>query len=119
MTAGAASSCPGTAFSAFVLMNPNLMSSFLITYYDRVTLRPLNELSALHDPDFTIQVVPGYLADADNGRISEDAPLGRAVLRHRHGDTLTLNVQGRSVSMRILAVEKHAENADVGVALRN
>jgi len=85
------------------------MSSFLITYHDRVTLRPLNELGALHEPDFTIQVVPGYLADADSGRISEDAPLGNAVLRHRHGDTLTLKVQGRTLSMRILSVEKQME----------
>ena len=85
------------------------MNSFSITYYDRVTLRPLNELGTLHDPDFTIQVVPGYESDADSGLISEDAPLGRAVLSHRGGgDTLRLQVHGRSLSLRILSVEKLA-----------
>ncbi|HEY1051402.1 MAG TPA: GreA/GreB family elongation factor [Prosthecobacter sp.] len=84
------------------------MSSFSITHYDRVTLRPLNELGTLHDPDFTLQVVPGYEADADHGLISEDAPLGRAILNHRRGDILRLQVQGRSLSMRILSVEKLA-----------
>lgn len=84
------------------------MNSFSITYYDRVTLRPLNELGAVHDPDFTLQVVPGYEANADNGLISEDAPLGRAILSHRSGDLLRLQVHGRSLSMRILSVEKLA-----------
>lgn len=84
------------------------MSSFSITYYDRVTLRPLNELGTLHDPDFTLQVVPGYEADADRGLISEDAPLGRAILNHRSGEILRLQVHGRSLSMRILSVEKLA-----------
>lgn len=82
------------------------MNSLSISYHDRVTLRPLNELALLHEPDMTIQVVPGYEADADQGRISEDAPLGRALLRRRSGDTVTLQVQGRTLSMRILAVEK-------------
>lgn len=82
------------------------MNSFFITHYDRVTLRPLNELGALHEPDMTLQVVPAYEADADNGFISEEAPLGRALLRHRHGQTLSLQVQGRTLSMRILSVEK-------------
>ncbi|MGV3659571.1 MAG: GreA/GreB family elongation factor [Prosthecobacter sp.] len=84
------------------------MSFSSITYYDRVTLRPLNELGTLHEPDFTLQVVPGYEADADNDLISEDAPLGRAVLSHRSGDLLRVQVQGRSLSMRILSVEKLA-----------
>lgn len=82
-------------------MNPSHIS-----YYDQVTLRPLNELSALHDPDLTIQVVPSYEADADRGRVSADAPLGRALLRRHCGETITIQVQGRSLSMRILAVEK-------------
>lgn len=82
------------------------MNSPSITYYDQVTLRPLNELSVLHEPDMTLQVVPAYEADADHGRISEDAPLGHALLRRRSGETVTIQVQGRSLSMRILNVQK-------------
>jgi transcription elongation GreA/GreB family factor len=77
-----------------------------ISFYDHVTLRPLNELSALHDPDLTIQVVPHHEADADHGRVSVDAPLGRAVLRRIPGETVTIRVRDHSVSMRILAVAK-------------
>lgn len=83
-----------------------------ISFYDQVTLRPLNLLGALHDPDMTIQVVPSYEADAERGRISAEAPLGRAVLRKRCGDTVTIRVQDQSVSMRILAVRKSHETQD-------
>lgn len=82
------------------------MNSLSIHRYDHVTLRPLNELATLHEFDITIQVVPSYEADADNGRISEDAPLGQAVLRRRPGDQITIRVQDRALSMLILTVEK-------------
>lgn len=82
------------------------MNSHPITRYDLVTLRPLNEQGSLPEPDMTIQVVPGYEADADKGRISEDAPLGRALLRHSGGQTITLQVEGRSLSMLVLEVKK-------------
>jgi hypothetical protein len=83
-----------------------------ISYYDQVTLRPLNLLGALHEPDMTIQVVPGYEADAEHGRISAEAPLGRAVLRKRCGDAVTIRVQDQSVSMKILAVRKAHETQE-------
>jgi len=88
-----------------------------ISYYDQVTLRPLNLLGALHDPDMTIQVVPSYEADAEHGRISAEAPLGRAILRKRCGDAVTIRVQDQSVSMRILAVQKPHETQDEQTAL--
>lgn len=90
------------------------MSSTAITYYDQVTLRPLNLLGALHDPDMTIQVVPGHEADAVQGRISVDAPLGRAILRKRCGDAVTIQIQDQSISMRILEVRKSAPEQDEG-----
>ncbi len=82
------------------------MNSLSIHHYDHVTLRPLNELATLHEFDITIQVVPGYEADADHDRISEDAPLGRAVLGRSPGEKITIQVQGRNLSMLILAVGK-------------
>lgn len=82
------------------------MSYSAITYHDRVTLRPLNELAALHEPDMTLQVVPAHEVDADHGRISAEAPLGRALLHRRRGETVTIQVQGRSLSMLVLNVEK-------------
>jgi len=82
-------------------MNPSL-----ITCYDRITLRPLNILGALHDPDITIQIVPSHEADAEHGRVSMEAPLGRAVLRRRCGDDVTIRVQDHQATMLITAVEK-------------
>lgn len=82
------------------------MKSSPITYQDRVTLRPLNLLQVLHEPNLTIRVVPNHEKDADKGLISADSPLGRAVLRRTVGDTITIEVQGHSLSMLILAVEK-------------
>lgn len=88
------------------------MNSMMINYYDYVTLRPLNVLGALHDPDMTIQVVPSYEADAEHGRISAEAPLGRAILRKRCGDAVTIRVQDQSISMKILAVQKAHETQE-------
>jgi hypothetical protein len=93
------------------------MSSTAITYYDLVTLRPLNLLGALHDPDMTIQVVPRHEADAVQGRISVDAPLGRAILRKRCGDAVTIQIQDQSISMLILAVERPGSTHDDQVAM--
>ncbi len=82
------------------------MNSLSIHLYDQVTLRPLNELATLHEFDITIQVVPAYEANADFDLISEEAPLGRAVLGRGPGEKITIQVQGRSLSMLILAVGK-------------
>ncbi|MBV6500206.1 MAG: hypothetical protein CJBNEKGG_02676 [Prosthecobacter sp.] len=87
------------------------MTPSSITYHDEVILRPLNVLGALHEPDLVIQVVPGHEADAEAGRISSEAPLGRALLRRHCGDTITIQVGGHSVSMRVLAVKKPAAEA--------
>ncbi|MDI1312932.1 GreA/GreB family elongation factor [Prosthecobacter sp.] len=86
------------------------MNTLPVRHYDRVTLRPLNELASLHEFDITIQVVPGYEADADSGRISEDAPLGRAVLRRSAGEKINLQVHDRKLAMLILAVEKPTDS---------
>lgn len=85
------------------------MSPLPVRHYDLVTLRPVDELTTLHEFDITIQVVPGYAADADTGRISEDAPLGRAVLRRCVGEKVDIQVQDRRLTMLILAVEKNTD----------
>jgi transcription elongation GreA/GreB family factor len=82
------------------------MNTSLIAFYDLVTLRPLNELGALHEPDLTIQLVPHHAADAAHGRVSVEAPLGRAILRRSEGEIVTIHVQDHSLSMRILNVAR-------------
>lgn len=88
-----------------------------ISCYDHVTLRPLNILGAIHDPDFIIQIVPAHEADAAHGRISAEAPIGRAVL-HRHcGDEVTVRVQDHTATLCILSVETHRYSESVHTSL--
>lgn len=89
------------------------MNTSPIACYDKVTLRPLHESSALHDSDLIIQIVPSHEADADHGRVSADAPLGRATLHRRCGDIITIHVQRHSTSMRILAVQKRRSQSPI------
>lgn len=84
-----------------------------ISCYDHVTLRPLNILGAIHDPDFIVQIVPAHEANAAHGRISREAPLGRAVLHRRCGDEITVRVQDHAATLRILAVETSHRSAQV------
>lgn len=80
-----------------------------IHFYDRVRLRSIADPDpAPDDSDLLIQIVPAHEADVVAGRISADAPVGRAVLHRRAGDTITVLAQGRKIPMRILTVEKHA-----------
>lgn len=78
-----------------------------INYYDRVRLRTLNEIEDPDDSDLTIQIVPAYEADATAGRISVDAPVGKAVFHRRIGDIVTVRAQGKAIPMRIVTVDKH------------
>lgn len=92
--------------------NPSIfMKQSLIHYYDHVTLLPLNEHGIATDSQFTIQIVRGHEADAAAGRISEHAPLARAVFQRSTGEIVAYTVQSRPLRMRILSVEKHLVSA--------
>lgn len=77
-----------------------------ISLYDSVILHPLN---AEHDDGLDVQIVPPHESDAVAGKISMEAPVGRAVLNRRSGDTVNIDVHGRSIRMKIHAVRKHRE----------
>jgi transcription elongation GreA/GreB family factor len=78
-----------------------------INYYDRILLRSVNQVEDPDDAELNIQIVPPYEADAIAGRISVDAPVGKAVLHRRIGDTVNIRAQGQTIPMRIVTVEKH------------
>lgn len=83
------------------------MSKIKIHYYDRVRLRSMNAIEPPDESELFIQIVPAHEADASVGRISADAPVGRAVLNRRMGETVQVYAQGRRISMQIVTVEKH------------
>jgi hypothetical protein len=77
-----------------------------ITYYDHILLRTLDRTEAPDTDEICIQIVPAYAADAAAGRISAEAPVGRAVLHRKLGDTVTVLAQGRRIVMKIVKVDK-------------
>lgn len=93
------------------LPQPIIMKQSLIHFYDHVTLLPLNEHGHVQDSAFTIQIVRSHEADADAGRISEHAPLARALIHRQVGEDITYTVQNRTLKMRISSVDKHLVSA--------
>jgi len=44
-------------------------------------------------------------ADPANGKVSNESPLGRALLGHRVGDAVTVNAPGGEIVFRIIAIQ--------------
>jgi transcription elongation factor GreA len=59
---------------------------------------------ALGDDEMTFHIVGSTEADPVSGRISNASPVGRALLGHRAGQTVTAQLPGREVDYRILEV---------------
>lgn len=65
----------------------------------KVTIR-----EAGNDPENYTIVGPAE-ANPRNGRISNESPLGRALMDHRAGDTVKVDAPGGSFTVEILKVE--------------
>lgn len=83
------------------------MKTDKIQYYDRLILREIAEAAQVADDELRIQVVPDHEADAVAGRISEHAPVGRAVLHRREGEIVTIATGRTRYRMQIVSVERH------------
>jgi transcription elongation factor GreA len=59
---------------------------------------------AIGDEEMDFHIVGSTEADPANGRISNASPVGKALLGHRAGDTVTAQLPGREVEYRILDV---------------
>jgi transcription elongation factor GreA len=57
-----------------------------------------------NDPESYTIVGPAE-ANPREGRVSNESPLGRALMDHRAGDQVTVNAPGGSFSVRIIKVE--------------
>lgn len=53
----------------------------------------------------TFRIVGPAEANPSNGRVSNESPLGRSLLRHRVGDTITVEAPGGEIVFRIIAIQ--------------
>jgi transcription elongation factor GreA len=56
-------------------------------------------------PEETYKMVGGKEADPRNGLISNESPIGQALMDHREGDEVTVKTPGGLVHLKILRVE--------------
>ena len=52
------------------------------------------------------QIVGSTEADPDNNKISDESPVGKALIGHRVGETVTAETPGGSLDMKILKITK-------------
>ena len=71
----------------------------------RVTLTPLGESNGTADERETWQLVSSAEANAVQGKISDEGPVGRAVLGKRVGDEVRVQAPAGTLRFRIDAVE--------------
>jgi transcription elongation factor GreA len=65
----------------------------------RVEVRDLD-----YGDDWALTLVSAYEADPDADRISDQSPIGRALMGHRVGDTVTVNTPSGTARYEILGI---------------
>lgn len=77
-----------------------------VSLFDFVTIRNLDR-----NADKRIQIVTTLRQDALHGFVSKESPLGAALLGHKEGDTVRVEMpDGRSYGVLILKVERGEDN---------
>lgn len=56
--------------------------------------------------EFTFKVVGSYQASPAEGKISDESPVGKALMGHKAGDTVTANTPQGDIQLKILKIEK-------------
>lgn len=57
-----------------------------------------------YDDDWSLTLVSAYEADPDADRISDMSPIGKALIGHRVGDTVTVNTPSGATRYEVLAI---------------
>ena len=87
-------------------------SSGGVDLYDHVTVYIEED-----DEESTFQIVTTMRQDALHGRISKESPVGKAVLGHKVGDRVTVQVnENYSYDIVIRAVEKGQDDASLPIS---
>lgn len=58
------------------------------------------------DEDEKLQIVGSSEADPENGKISDDSPIGIAALRHKVGDVIEVNAPIGVIKMKVISIGK-------------
>ena len=67
--------------------------------------------------EMTLRVVTGLRQDALKGLISKESPVGKAILGHRVGDTVTVEVSpDMKYTLEIRAIEKGSDDASLEIS---
>ena len=72
---------------------------------DRVTLGSMVHLSTTEDREYHYTIVGAFDADPRSGRISNESPVGRALLGHKEGDSIIVSTPGGVKEYTILTIE--------------
>lgn len=82
-----------------------------ITLFDKLTLRDED------GDEMAVQLVTTLRVNADKGLISPESPLGKALIGHKAGDTVTVQVRDDfSYEVTVLTVEKGEDDESLPIA---
>ncbi len=81
-----------------VIIEPNAHRD-VVSIGNRVTIQEGDS------PPETYHVVGAKEADPRNGRISNESPIGRALMDHRVGDVVHADTPGGKLSLKIIKIE--------------
>ena len=59
-----------------------------------------------YDEDFEYKIVGPTESDSLNGKISNESPVGKALLGHRSGDTVQVDTKAGLIKYKVLSVER-------------
>ena len=87
-----------------IVVEENSISKDRVSVGTRVTIQPVG----LREEDFPPEiyyVVGAQEADPRNGKISNESPIGRALLDHRVGEVVEAETPGGKIKLKILKIE--------------
>jgi transcription elongation factor GreA len=82
-----------------IIIEPNQGDRDIVSIGDTVTLQEEGE-----EPE-TYQIVGAKEADPKNGRISNESPIGSAVLGKRVGDVVQIQTPAGQLSLKIISIK--------------
>lgn len=85
----------------YKLIDETELSSDVVNRASRVTIRDVKLKE-----DFTYQIVGPQQADPIKGRISDESPVGKALLGHKKGETVEVEAPAGKLKYKIIDIEK-------------
>lgn len=85
----------------YKLIDESELSSDVVNRASRVTIRDMK-----FKQDFTYQIVGPQQADPIKGRISDESPVGKALLGHKKGETVEVEAPAGKLKYKIIEIEK-------------